>query len=144
MVPGRFMISTGTIPLEQKSVHWLSMGATSRNSLFAGAFQLAVFWEWSVTKEPVALWIALLGGAWDQAARQEVTSYRDSPCEQTDRCKTIPCPKLPLRTVIKPVSIAESVEVLDYESMAWVRNPVQFKSSLGVTFRSEISAHTGR
>ena len=33
MVPGLSMILTGTIPMEQKSVHWLSMGAASRNHL---------------------------------------------------------------------------------------------------------------
>ena len=33
MVPGCSMISTGTIPVEQKSVHWLSMGAAGRNGL---------------------------------------------------------------------------------------------------------------
>ena len=60
-VPGRSMISTGTIPVEQKSVHWLWMGATSRNSLLGGGgvFWLVFFWEWPVTKEPAALWIAL-------------------------------------------------------------------------------------
>ena len=52
-VPGRSMILTGTFPMEQKSVHWLSMGA-GRNGLW-GAFQPAVFWEWPVTKEPAAL-----------------------------------------------------------------------------------------
>ena len=35
------MISTGTIPVEQKSVHWLSMGAASRNSLGGGGGVLA-------------------------------------------------------------------------------------------------------
>ena len=53
-VPGCSMILTGTIPVEHKSVHWLSMGAGSRNHL-GGAFKLAVFGEWSVTKEPAAL-----------------------------------------------------------------------------------------
>ena len=32
-VPGRSMISTGTIPVGQKSVHWLPMGAAGRNDL---------------------------------------------------------------------------------------------------------------
>ena len=54
-VPGRSMISTGTIPVEHKSVHWLSMGAAGRNHLGGGAFQPVVFWERPVTKEPVAL-----------------------------------------------------------------------------------------
>ena len=31
MLPGRFITSAGTILVEQKSVHWLSMGATGRN-----------------------------------------------------------------------------------------------------------------
>ena len=35
-VPGRSRISTGTIPVEQKSIHWLSMGAAGRNSLWGG------------------------------------------------------------------------------------------------------------
>ena len=48
------MISIGTIPVEQKSVHWLSMGAAGRYDLW-GAFWSAVFWEWPVTKEPAAL-----------------------------------------------------------------------------------------
>ena len=39
-VPGRSMIWTGTIPVEHKSVHWLSMGAPGRNH-FWGAFQSA-------------------------------------------------------------------------------------------------------
>ena len=42
MVLGCSMISTGTIPVEHKSVHWLSMGAAGRNHLW-GAFLLAVF-----------------------------------------------------------------------------------------------------
>ena len=36
MVPGCFMILTGTIPVEHKSVHWMSMGAAGRNHLFGG------------------------------------------------------------------------------------------------------------
>ena len=32
-------------------------------------------------------------GTWDQAARQEVTSYRDLPCGQTDTCKNITLPQ---------------------------------------------------
>ena len=35
-VPGHSMISIGTIPVEHKSVHWLSMGATGRNHLRGG------------------------------------------------------------------------------------------------------------
>ena len=58
-VPGHSMILTGTIPVEHKSVHWLSMGATSRNGL-GGYSSWQFFWERSVTKELVALWIALL------------------------------------------------------------------------------------
>ena len=54
MVPGHSMISTGTIPVEQKSVHWLSMGATGRNGL-CWVLLPAVFWEQPVTKEPAAL-----------------------------------------------------------------------------------------
>ena len=54
MVPGHSMISTGTIPVEHKSVHWLSMGAAGGNNLL-GAFQPAVFWERPVTKERAAL-----------------------------------------------------------------------------------------
>ena len=54
MVPSRSMILTGTILVEQKSVHWLSMGAASRNSLW-GAFLPVFFWERLVTKEPAAL-----------------------------------------------------------------------------------------
>ena len=57
-VPGHSMISTGTIPMEQRSVHWLTMGAAGRNGLW-GAFWQPAFWERPVTKEPVALWIAL-------------------------------------------------------------------------------------
>ena len=41
-VPSHSMISTATIPVEQKSVHWLSMGAVSLNGLWgdvpAGGF----------------------------------------------------------------------------------------------------------
>ena len=48
------MISTGTIPVEQKRVHWLSMGAAGRNGLW-GAFWVAFFWERPVTKQPAAL-----------------------------------------------------------------------------------------
>ena len=33
------------------------------------------------------------GGSWDQAARQEVTSYRDRPCGQTDTCENITLPQ---------------------------------------------------
>ena len=58
MVRGHSMISTGTIPVEHKSVHWLSMGAAGRNHLW-GVFQSVFFWECPVTKEPAALWIAL-------------------------------------------------------------------------------------
>ena len=55
-VPNRSIISTGTIPVEQKSVHWLSMGAAGRNGLWGGgAFLLVVFWEGLVTKQPAAL-----------------------------------------------------------------------------------------
>ena len=54
MVPSRSMISTGTIPVEHKSVHWLSMGATGRNHLW-GVFLPAIFEEQLVTKEPAAL-----------------------------------------------------------------------------------------
>ena len=53
-VPGRSMTSTGTIPVEQKSVHWLSMGATSRNGLW-GCSSQCFFWKRLVTKEPAAL-----------------------------------------------------------------------------------------
>ena len=59
--PGHSMISTGTITMEQKSVHWLSMVAASRNGLW-GAFRPPAFWERPVTKEPAALWIALFVG----------------------------------------------------------------------------------
>ena len=52
MVPSHSMISTGTIPVEHKSVHWLSMGATSRNHPW-GAFQLVFFKEWSVTNSAI-------------------------------------------------------------------------------------------
>ena len=46
-VPGRSMISTGTIPVGgTESVHWLSMGATEGHW---GTFLLVVFWEWPVT-----------------------------------------------------------------------------------------------
>ena len=53
-VPGCSMISTDIIPVEQKIVHWLSMGAAGRNGL-CGVFLPAVFWERPVTKEPAAL-----------------------------------------------------------------------------------------
>ena len=46
-VPRHSMISTGTIPVEQKSVHWLSMGAAGRKGLWRAAFC-----EQPVTKEP--------------------------------------------------------------------------------------------
>ena len=48
-----------------------------------------------------------LEGTWDQAARQEVTSYRDPlhPMNRmTDIVKTLPCPKLRLRAVINASS----------------------------------------
>ena len=54
VLPRRSMILTGTISMEQKSVHWLSVGAASRNGLW-GTFWLAVFWKWLVTKESMAL-----------------------------------------------------------------------------------------
>ena len=38
-------------------------------------------------------------GTWDQAARQEVTSYRDPPVNRQTGIKTVPRPKLCLRTV---------------------------------------------
>ena len=44
-IPGRSMISTGTIPMEQKSVHWLSMGATGRNGLGGGGILAGGFLE---------------------------------------------------------------------------------------------------
>ena len=55
------MILPGTIPVEHKSVHWLSMGAAGRNHLWGegGVFQPAAFWERQVTMELAALWIAL-------------------------------------------------------------------------------------
>ena len=44
-VPGRSMISTGTNPMEQKSVHWLSMGPPAGMALGGeGAFRPPVFW----------------------------------------------------------------------------------------------------
>ena len=33
--------------------------------------------------------------AWDHAARQEVTSYRDFPVDRQTPVKILPCPKLP-------------------------------------------------
>ena len=42
-VPGHSMILTGIIPVEQKSVDWLSMGAASRNAL--GGILAGVFLE---------------------------------------------------------------------------------------------------
>ena len=43
-----------------------------------------------------------LEGTWDQAARQEVTSYRDPPVNRiTQTCKNITCTKFCLRTAIK-------------------------------------------
>ena len=36
-----------------------------------------------------------LEGTWDQAARQEVTSYRDPPCGQTNTYKIITLPQTP-------------------------------------------------
>ena len=53
-VHGRSTGLPGIIPVEQKSVHWLSMGAAGRNGLW-GVFLLVVFWERLVTKEPAAL-----------------------------------------------------------------------------------------
>ena len=42
-----------------------------------------------------------LEGTWDQAARQEVTSYRDpSPVDRQKGVKQLPCPKLLLRVVV--------------------------------------------
>ena len=41
-----------------------------------------------------------LKGTWNQAARQEVTSYRDPPVDRQTPLKILPCPKLCLRTVI--------------------------------------------
>ena len=44
-----------------------------------------------------------LEGTWDQAARQEVTLYRDPICEQNDLqtgVKPLPCPKLCLWAVM--------------------------------------------
>ena len=37
------MISTGTIPVEHKSVHWLSMGATGKNHLWGGGIPAGGF-----------------------------------------------------------------------------------------------------
>ena len=54
MVPGRSKISAGTIPVEQKSVHWLSMGTAGWNVLLEG-IPACGFLEWPVTKELVAL-----------------------------------------------------------------------------------------
>ena len=39
----------------------------------------------------------LLEGTWDQAARQEVTSYRDPPLDRQMPVKILPCPKIRLR-----------------------------------------------
>ena len=36
-----------------------------------------------------------------------------------------------------PISITQSVEALDCDRVAWVRNPMQFKSSSGATLRNE-------
>ena len=36
MVPGHSMTSTGTILVERKNVHWLLIGAASRNGLGGG------------------------------------------------------------------------------------------------------------
>ena len=44
-VPGHSIILTGTIPVEQKSVDWLSMGAASRNALWGGGIPAGVFLE---------------------------------------------------------------------------------------------------
>ena len=52
MVHGHSMILTGRIPVEHKSVHWLLMGAASRNHLW-GVFQPAFFWEWPVTNSAI-------------------------------------------------------------------------------------------
>ena len=38
-------------------------------------------------------------GIWDQAARQEVTSYRDPPWTDKHLSKKLPCPKLRLQVV---------------------------------------------
>ena len=43
-VPGRSIISTGTIPVEQKSVDWLSMGA-------AGSFGIALLRDFFIPQE---------------------------------------------------------------------------------------------
>ena len=40
-------------------------------------------------------------GTWDQAARQEVTSYRDPPMDRQTPLKALPCPKLHLWAVIR-------------------------------------------
>ena len=53
-VASRSMFLIGTIPVEQKSVHWLSMGVASWN-IPQRWFLLAVFWEQPVTKELATL-----------------------------------------------------------------------------------------
>ena len=51
-VPGCSMISTDTIPVEQKSVHWLCVHWQEQP---LGMFLLVTFWEWQVTFEPATL-----------------------------------------------------------------------------------------
>ena len=53
-------------------------------------------WTETLQKEHGTIDRDLPQGAWDQAARQDMTSYRD---RMTDMCKNITLPKLCLRTV---------------------------------------------
>ena len=61
-VPDFSMISTSTIPVEQKRVHWLRQWEPPAGTAWGGegGIPASAFWEGPVTKEPAALWIALL------------------------------------------------------------------------------------
>ena len=59
-------------------------------------------WGWSHTETPLDRYFP--EGTWDQAAKQEVTSYWDLPTpvdRMTDTCKNITLHKLHLRAVIR-------------------------------------------
>ena len=73
-----------------------------------------------------------LEGTWDQAVRQEVTSYRDPNVNRQTGVKTLPCHKLRLRAVIITWRLEESMRKYKHSSITAILNFPYFYSKIKI------------
>ena len=78
-----------------------------------------------------------LEGTWDQAVRQEVTSYRDPHVNRQTGVKTLPCPKLRLRAVIITWRLEESMRKYKHSSIIAILNFPYFYSKIKIRLNAK-------